>query len=95
MVTVIFVTRNVKDVCISWYHHTIAGDANIGFRGTFAQFVNEFRNGKSNYGDYWAMLKVKIDIHLITEIVLHIFLSISLGLKINITQICTFSGMKI
>lgn len=48
----IYVTRNPKDTCVSYYHHmkNIPGH---GFNGTFDQFFELFLSGKIDYGDYF------------------------------------------
>ncbi|KAF8768068.1 Sulfotransferase 1C2A like protein [Argiope bruennichi] len=51
----IYVTRNPKDCCVSYYHHmkNIPGH---GFKGTFDQFFELFISGKIDYGDYFDHL---------------------------------------
>ena len=54
---VIFVCRNPKDACVSYYHHqrNIVGYSYIG---SFDDFAKMFKNGTTEYGSYWTMLKV-------------------------------------
>jgi len=55
---VIFVARNPKDVCVSYYFH----EKLIPFQGfteEFPDYVKMFQEGKAAYGDYWYHLKVK------------------------------------
>ncbi|GBM69854.1 Sulfotransferase 1C2 [Araneus ventricosus] len=51
----IYVTRNPKDCCVSYYHHmkNIPGH---GFNGTFDQFFELFVSGKIDYEDYFDHL---------------------------------------
>ncbi|GBL76482.1 Sulfotransferase 1 family member D1 [Araneus ventricosus] len=51
----IYVTRNPKDCCVSYYHHmkSIPGH---GFNGTFDQFFELFISGRIDYGDYFDHL---------------------------------------
>ena len=42
---VIYVGRNVKDACVSWFHHMKME----GFVGEFSQFAPLFRRGETNY----------------------------------------------
>ena len=54
---VIFVCRNPKDVCVSFFHHqrNISG---YNYLGDFKQFAEMFKEGTTHYGSYWTMLKV-------------------------------------
>ena len=60
---VIFVSRNPKDTCVSFYHHAKNIEEsntmeNGEFNGTFADFAETFLDGTCAYGSYWTMLKV-------------------------------------
>ena len=54
---VIFVCRNPKDVCVSFFHHqrNISG---YNYLGDFKQLAEMFKEGTTHYGSYWTMLKV-------------------------------------
>ena len=54
---VIFVGRNPKDVCVSFYHHHILL-SEFKMTGTFLDFATMFLQGTLAYGSYWTMLKV-------------------------------------
>lgn len=54
---VIFVCRNPKDCCVSFYHHHITFPE-YQFNGDFEKFAKMFLNGNMEYGGYWTMLKV-------------------------------------
>ena len=54
---VIFVGRNPKDVCVSFYHMHKDNPHNE-FEGDFNDFANLFLLGATMYGSYWNMLKV-------------------------------------
>ena len=58
---VIYVSRNPKDTCVSWYHHIkIRMDEDkdpVGFKGTFDDLAKMFLEGHTVYGDYWTMLE--------------------------------------
>ena len=58
---VIFVCRNVKDACVSWYHHQWNAKHVFGLSGSFEELAEVFKTGRCVYGDYWAMLKVSLD----------------------------------
>ena len=60
---VIFVCRNPKDTCVSFYHHTnnLPG---YNFTGDFDYFAKTFMDGTTEYGSYWTMLKVICDLRL-------------------------------
>ncbi|CAL1276719.1 unnamed protein product [Larinioides sclopetarius] len=51
----IYVTRNPKDCCVSFYHH-MKNLPGHGFKGTFDQFCELFISGNTDYGDYFDHL---------------------------------------
>ncbi|GFQ73753.1 hypothetical protein TNCT_516371 [Trichonephila clavata] len=51
----LYVTRNPKDCCVSYYHH-MKNLPGHGFKGTFDQFFELFISGKIDYGDYFDHL---------------------------------------
>jgi len=53
---VIFVCRNPKDCCVSYYHHSI-NMPGYNFDGDFDFFAKSFIEGNAEYGSYWTMLK--------------------------------------
>ena len=58
---VIFVSRNPKDTCVSFYHQgkeKKSSSKDEEFIGTFADFADTFLDGTCSYGSYWTMLKV-------------------------------------
>ena len=65
---VIFVSRNPKDTCVSYYHHAKKVEEsteNGEFFGTFSDFAETFLDGTCTYGSYWTMLKVCMHIRTI------------------------------
>lgn len=46
----IYVIRNGKDVCTSFYHHLSNQSDNGGFEGSFTTFNNQWLNGSLPYG---------------------------------------------
>ena len=54
---VIFVCRNPKDCCVSFYHHYQTFPEYM-FKGTFADYAKMFMDGTLEFGSYWTMLKV-------------------------------------
>ncbi|XP_048510868.1 luciferin sulfotransferase-like [Athalia rosae] len=47
---IVYVTRETKDVCISFYHHAVLIE---GFVGTFEDFYTLFLDDKIFYSPYW------------------------------------------
>ncbi len=54
---VIFVGRNPKDCCVSYFHHTNLIPS-YNFKGDFDDFADLFLNDELEYGSYWDILKV-------------------------------------
>ncbi|GFT92084.1 sulfotransferase 1C4 [Nephila pilipes] len=50
----IYIARNPKDCCVSYYHHMKR--PGHSFQGTFDQFFEIFLAGEANYGDYFDHL---------------------------------------
>ncbi|RZB73452.1 Sulfotransfer 1 domain containing protein [Asbolus verrucosus] len=48
---IIYVARDPKDTCISYYHHSKLME---GFTGDFGEFCELFLAGKVNFGPYWG-----------------------------------------
>jgi hypothetical protein len=55
---VIFVGRNPKDCCTSYYHHYKL-IPQYQYTGNFEQFAQMFLDDTLEYGGYWTMLKVQ------------------------------------
>ena len=55
---VVFVGRNPKDTCVSFYHFQ-QQLPNIAYKGDFETFMNLFMNGDVMYGNYWTMIRVR------------------------------------
>ncbi|CAL1268770.1 unnamed protein product [Larinioides sclopetarius] len=49
----IFVARNPKDCCVSYYHHTQNGIGYLFADGTFDDFFENFLKGEVGFGDYF------------------------------------------
>ncbi|XP_050517028.1 luciferin sulfotransferase-like isoform X2 [Diabrotica virgifera virgifera] len=47
---IIYVTRNPKDTCISYYNHSRLME---GYRGSFEEFCQLFLSGKLTFAPYW------------------------------------------
>ena len=55
---VIYVCRNPKDCCVSYYHHMNDTLSQMyEYNGTFDQFVELFMQGKLEYGSYFEHLR--------------------------------------
>ena len=59
---VIFVGRNPKDACVSFYHHQ-AMKPEYHMKGNFSDFAELYLKGAVEYGNYWTMLKVKLQLN--------------------------------
>ncbi|XP_011705973.1 PREDICTED: sulfotransferase 1C2-like, partial [Wasmannia auropunctata] len=53
---VIYVSRNPRDVVVSWYHFQKT-NTNCSFQGTFEQFCNNFMNNHTSWSPYWEHVK--------------------------------------
>ncbi|GBN77502.1 Sulfotransferase 1C2, partial [Araneus ventricosus] len=51
----IYVARNPKDCCVSYFHHT-KNLPQHGFKGDFDEYFELFLSGKVDYGDYFDHL---------------------------------------
>ena len=56
--SVVYVCRNPKDTCASYFHH--CSDPSYGQLDNFDMFADSFKRGKLMYGDYWHHLKVRV-----------------------------------
>ena len=55
---VIYISRNPKDVCVSYFHHMTDVISHMyEYQGTFDQFVELFMHGKLEFGSYFNHLK--------------------------------------
>ncbi len=54
---VVYVARDPRDVCVSFYYHEQIRPE-LGFEGSFGEFVRFFKKGGVVYGDYWYHLEV-------------------------------------
>jgi len=52
---VVYVSRNPKDTCVSFFHHNQSMPGH-GFVGDFAEFAELFKAGLQIFGDYWHHL---------------------------------------
>lgn len=53
---VVWVARNVKDSCVSWFHHEQLLPVH-GFSGKFADMAKLYMEGKVLYGSYWKHME--------------------------------------
>ena len=56
---VVYVCRNAKDACVSYYYHYKLWEDFYDFRGNFEDFAELFMRGETQYGDFFAHLKVR------------------------------------
>ncbi len=54
---VVYVARNVKDVCVSYFHHYNVWKDFYGYNGDFDNYVNLFIRGELQYGDIFGHIK--------------------------------------
>lgn len=55
---VLFVCRNVKDTCVSFYHHEkLLPNQGLDKDADFGEYSEFYRKGEVLYGSYWAHLK--------------------------------------
>jgi len=54
---VIFVSRNPKDCCVSYFHHEKLIPFQ-GYTGDFDSYTRLFKEGKVIFGDYWYQFEV-------------------------------------
>ena len=59
---VIFVCRNPKDACVSFYNHCLTFPE-YKMKGSFADLAELYMAGQVEFGSYWMMLKVRICIN--------------------------------
>lgn len=58
----IYVSRNPKDVVVSFYHHTVGFPKHYDFAdGQFDTYFNLFLEGKVDHGDYFDFLRQALD----------------------------------
>ena len=55
---VIVMARNVKDACVSFYHHEKLLPHHA-YTGTFESYVEFYMKGEVAYGNYWTHIKVR------------------------------------
>eukprot|EP00096_Caligus_rogercresseyi_P003691 TRINITY_DN1710_c1_g1_i1.p1 TRINITY_DN1710_c1_g1~~TRINITY_DN1710_c1_g1_i1.p1 ORF type:complete len:346 (+),score=48.25 TRINITY_DN1710_c1_g1_i1:18-1055(+) len=58
---IIYLVRNPKDVCVSYYFHEMLLQ-NHGFNSTFEQYAEFFLEGQVAYGSFWDHAKFGIDL---------------------------------
>jgi estrone sulfotransferase len=59
---VIYVARNPKDCCVSYFHHHKTMNDGYGYEGSFEEFADIFVKGTVGYGGYFHHLKVSYKI---------------------------------
>ena len=57
-VSFVYVCRNPKDCCVSYYHHEKMGEGSFGLSGSMEQFSDLFLKGELGYGSIITHLKV-------------------------------------
>ncbi len=59
---VIFVGRNVKDTCVSFFHHEkLLPNQGLDQEADFNKYAEHYMRGEVIYGNYWTHLKVCIE----------------------------------
>ncbi|CAB4057875.1 SULT1E1 [Lepeophtheirus salmonis] len=66
---VIYIMRNPKDVCVSFYHHEKLLK-NHQYTGSFDEYAELFIQGKVAYGSYWEHLKFGLEIQKLDNVLL-------------------------
>nr|ADD38708.1 Estrogen sulfotransferase [Lepeophtheirus salmonis] len=66
---VIYIMRNPKDVCVSFYHHEKMLICHE-YTGSFEEYAELFLQGKVVYGSYWEHLKFGLEIQKLDNVLL-------------------------
>ncbi|XP_044742435.1 luciferin sulfotransferase-like [Chrysoperla carnea] len=84
---IIYVYRNPKDTCVSYYHHCVNGE---GYKGDFNVFMELFLSGRLSFGPYPShILSVVQQKHRNNVLILK-YEEMKSDLKAVIKQVCEF-----
>ncbi|XP_055379490.1 sulfotransferase 1B1-like [Condylostylus longicornis] len=83
----IYVSRNPKDVCISYYHHW---KGMINYKGSKSNFVRAFISDNMNFGPYWDHVAEFIKLKDQKNILFLTFEELKIDLERAIKKCCTF-----
>eukprot|EP00096_Caligus_rogercresseyi_P000050 TRINITY_DN1013_c0_g1_i1.p1 TRINITY_DN1013_c0_g1~~TRINITY_DN1013_c0_g1_i1.p1 ORF type:complete len:321 (-),score=77.20 TRINITY_DN1013_c0_g1_i1:416-1378(-) len=86
---VIYVTRNPKDVCVSFYHHEKLLN-NHQYTGSFEKFAELFLEGKVAYGSYWEHLKYGLEIRQLKNVLFITYEDMKKDIKTEMRRVLEF-----
>ena len=59
---VVYLGRNVKDACVSFFHHEkLLPNQGLDKECSFETYTEKYIKGQVLYGSYWSHIKVNID----------------------------------
>lgn len=89
---IIYVHRNAKDVCISYYHHCVRYE---GFTGSLNDFVKLFIGGRISYGPYFKHIESCYKRRHFKNVLMLNYEDMKKDLKAVIRQVADFIGKSV
>ena len=90
---VVYVCRNPKDCCVSYFHH--CSNVAYGQLDDFEKFTSFFKRGSLLYGDYWHHLKTAYKIKDDPNVKIIWFEDMKKNLPKVIRELCDFLGYEL
>ena len=91
---VVYVCRNPKDTCVSYFHHCSNIQA-YGQLKDFDKFAEFFKHGSLNFGDYWHHLKTAYKLKDNPNVKIVWFEEMKKDLPKVIRELCDFLGYQL